>query len=81
MLAYCLIDDICLPVFKNIKKFIIILLCLFIYFFYFLKFILIIFWRTTFETSVLLCAVMCLSSVNIVHMLNSLFPYASNTNI
>ena len=47
---------------------------------YFLKFILsIYFWRTTLETSVLLCALMCLSSVNIIficimmfHQINSL---------
>ena len=35
-------------------------------FLYFLKFILSIFLRTTLETSVLLCALMCLSSVNII---------------
>ena len=36
-------------------------------FLYFLKFILsIIFWGTTFEIGVLLCALMCLSSVNII---------------
>ena len=68
MLAHCLIDDICLPVFENINILIIILLCLVIYVFilYFLKFILSIFWRTTLETSVLLCALMCLFSVNII---------------
>ena len=68
MLAHCLIDDICLPVFENIYILIIVLLCLFSYVFilYFLKFILSIFWRTTLETSVLLCALMCLSSVNII---------------
>ena len=31
------------------------------------------------QTSVLLCALMCLSSVNILYMLISLFVYASNT--
>ena len=68
-LAHCLIDDISLPVFENIYILIIVLLCLFIYVFIlnFLKFILsILFWRTTLETSVLLCALMCLSSVNII---------------
>ena len=62
MLAHCLIDDNCLPVFENIYILIIVLLCFFIYvfiFIYFLKFILSIFWRTTLETSVLLCALMC----------------------
>ena len=68
MLAHCLIDDIRLPVFENIDILIIVLLCLFIYLliFYFLKFILSIFWKTTLETSVLLCALLCLSSVNII---------------
>ena len=33
MLAHCLIDDICLPVFENIYILIIVLLCLFIYVF------------------------------------------------
>ena len=65
MLAHSLIDDIYLPVFENIYILIIILLCLFNLFF--LKFILCIFWRTTLETSVLLCALMCLSSVNIIY--------------
>ena len=40
MLAHCLIDDICLPVFENIYILIIVLLCLFylcIYFFIFLN--------------------------------------------
>ena len=77
MLEHCLIDDICLPVFKNIYILLIILLCLFIYlciyFLYFLKFILSIFSRTTLETSVLLCALMCLSLVNIMYMLILLF--------
>ena len=69
MLPHCLIDDICLPVFENIYiVIIIILLGLFIYvYFFFLKFILSIFCRTTLETSVLLCALMCLSSVNITY--------------
>ena len=42
MLAHCLIDDICLPVFENNYILIIVLLCLFIYvvILYFLKFIL-----------------------------------------
>ena len=67
MLAHCLIDDICLPVFDNIYILIIVLLCLFMYLFlYFLKFILSIIFRTTWETSVPLCALMCLSSVNII---------------
>ena len=73
MLAYCLVDDISLPVFENIYILIIVLLCLPVVFIYvfilnFLKFILSIFsfWRTTLETSVLLCALMCLSSVNII---------------
>ena len=35
-------------------------------FLYFRKFIISIFLRTTLETSVLLCALMCLSSVNII---------------
>ena len=35
MLAHCLIDDICLPVFENIYNLIIVLLCLFIYVFIF----------------------------------------------
>ena len=83
MLAHRLIDDICLPVFENIYILIIVLLCLFIYVFilYFLKFILSIFWRTTLETSVPLCALMCLSSVNIIficfimfYQINSLDP-------
>ena len=43
MLAHCLIDDICLPVFENIYILIIVLLCLFIYvffiFFYFYSFL------------------------------------------
>ena len=45
MLAHCLIDDNCLPVFANIYILIIVLLCLFTYVFnlYFLKFILSIF--------------------------------------
>ena len=75
MLAHCLIDDICLPVFENIYILIIVLLCLFIYVFnlYFLKFILSIFWRTTLETSVLLCALMCLSSVNIIFICIRMF--------
>ena len=69
MLAHCLIDDICLPVFENIYILIIALLCLFSYVFilYFLKFILNKKnWGTTFVTSVLLCALMCLSWVNII---------------
>ena len=40
MLAHCLIDDICLPVFENIYILIIVLLCLFylcIYFYIFLN--------------------------------------------
>ena len=60
MLANCPIDDICLPVFENIYILIIVLLCLFIYVclcFIFLNNCL---WRTTLETSVLLCALMCL---------------------
>ena len=77
MLAHCLIDNFCLPVFENIYILIIILLCVFNNFF--LKFILSIFWRTTLETSVLLCALICLSSVNIIYRLISLFSYASNT--
>ena len=44
---------------------------------YLLKSILSILFRTTLETSVLLCALMCLSSVNIIYMLISLFAYAS----
>ena len=36
MLAHCLIDDICLPVFENIYILIIVLLCLFIYVFIFI---------------------------------------------
>ena len=55
------------------------LLGLFIYVLFFLKSILNIFGRTTLETSVLLCALMCLSSVNIIRMLISLFAYALNT--
>ena len=48
-------------------------------FLYFLKFFLSIFWRTTLETSVLLCALMCLTSVNIIciimfYQINSLTP-------
>ena len=35
MLAHCLIDGICLPVFENIYILIIVLLCLFIYVFMF----------------------------------------------
>ena len=71
MLPHCLIDEICFPVFEDIYIVIIILLCLFIYlciyFLYFHKFILSIFGRTTLETSVLLCALMCLSAVNITY--------------
>ena len=66
MLAHCLIDDICLPVFENIYILIIVLLCLFIYFYIFVNSFLVLFLRTTLETSVLLCALMCLSSVNII---------------
>ena len=44
---------------------------------YLLKSILSILFRTTLETSVLLCALMCLSSVNIIYMLILLFAYAS----
>ena len=63
MLAHYPIDDICLPNFENIYILIIVLLCLFIYVFlffilFFLKYIY--FWRTRLETSVLLCALMCL---------------------
>ena len=43
MLAHCLIDDICLPVFENIYILIIVLLCLFIYVFIFIFFIFFIF--------------------------------------
>ena len=39
MLAHCLIDDICLPVFKNTYILLIILLCLFIYIFIFYIFL------------------------------------------
>ena len=39
MLAHCLIDDICLPIFDNIYILIIVLLCLFIYVFIFIFFI------------------------------------------
>ena len=68
MLAHCLIDDICLPVFENIYILIIVLLVyLFMYlFFIFLNSFLVFFWRTTLETNVLLCALMCLSSVNMI---------------
>ena len=83
MLVHCLIDDICLPVFENI--YILIILFYFVYlfkylFFIFLNSFLVFFRRTTCETSVLLCALMYLSSVNIIYMLLSLFAYASNTN-
>ena len=78
MLAHCLIDDIYLPVFENNYNLVTVLLCLFVIFF---KFILSIFWRTTLGTSVLLCALMCLSSESITYMLISLFAYASNTNL
>ena len=50
-------------------------------FLYFLKFVISIFiWRITLEISVLLCALMCLSSVNIIsiYTLISLFAFASN---
>ena len=36
MLAHCLIDAICLPVFENIYILIIVLLCLFVYVFIFI---------------------------------------------
>ena len=67
MLAHCLIDDICLPVFENIYIYIL-QLCLFIYVFIyiFLNSFLVFVWRTTLETSVLLCALICLSSVNFI---------------
>ena len=65
MLAHCLIDDICLPVFENIYILIIVLLFIYlcIYFYIFLNSFLVFFLRTTLETCVLL---MCLSSVNII---------------
>ena len=50
-------------------------------FLYFHKLFISIFWRTTLETSVLLCNLMCLSSVNIIYMLISLFAFASNVII
>ena len=48
MLAHCPIDDICLPVFENIY-----ILCIFFSYIY-------IFLKTTLETSVVVCALMCL---------------------
>ena len=69
MFAHCLIYDIYLPVFENIYILIIVLLFVYLFmylFLYFLKFILSIFWRTTLEASMLTCALMCLSSVNII---------------
>ena len=57
MLAHCLIDYICLPVFENIYILIIVLLCLFIYvFFYFFKFILCIFLEDHIGNN---CAIVC----------------------
>ena len=56
-------------------------------FLYFLKFILSIFLRTTLETSVLLCALMRLSSVNIIficiimfYQINSLTHHGDNVD-
>ena len=65
MLAHCLTDDICLPVFENIYILIIVLLCFF-YLIFFLNSFLVFVWTTTLETSMLLFALMCLSSVNII---------------
>ena len=65
MLAHCLIDDICLLVFKNIYILIILLMCSFIYlcmYFYIFLNSLLVFWRPTLENK---GALMCLSSVNI----------------
>ena len=76
MLAHCLIDDVCLQVFENILHFnyyITVFIYLCSYFFIFLNSFLVFIWRTTLETSVLLCALMCLSSVNIIYIY--LFSY------
>ena len=53
---------------------------LFMYLFlYFLKFILSIFWRTTLEASMLMCALMCLSSVNIIFICIIMFYQINST--
>ena len=76
MLAHCLIDDICLPVFENIYIFNYCITVFFFLFFFLNSFLNFFIWRTTLETSVLLCALMCLSSVNIIYIYIYIYIYA-----
>ena len=71
MLAHCLIDDICLPVFENIYIFIIVLLCLFIYlciYFYIFLNSFLVFFEDQIENK---CAIVCLN----VSMLRKYYIY------
>ena len=76
ILAHCLIDDICLPVLENINILIIVLMCLCIYFYIFLNSFSVFFWRTTLETSVLLCALMCILGKYYIYIYHSLSAVA-----
>ena len=71
MLAHCLIDAICLHVFEKYLHFnycITVFIYLCIYFYIFLNSFVVFFGGTTLETCMLLCALMCLSSVNIIYI-------------